>query len=511
MRFDKNYTYLFAGFFVLTLIYLLAEYILTNHQFGVPLDDTWIHFRFAENFANGHFFQYNIGEPTPGTTSPLWVVILSIPFLISPNIYIPFTLVVGSLFFLLTCIETYKLSAKLGFNPNYSLIITFLTLLNGRLLWSSLSGMEITLCCYLIVLITRIHLLEIEKGKINVTTGLLLGLSVVTRPECYLFAAIYYILSLIFLRKNLKSNIGLILFSILFFLIIILPYPFFCYATTGSFLPNTFKGQDAGLRLIPDFKYLMETARLFIKDNIVIFLLWLASIIYFIRSIFKKKIENKFLFINLWISLLPLVSSFIAPTWRHHGRYLIPLIPFINIASINIFAKTYERLKRWNVHEIKVQGTIFLVILFILSGIGAFVYGRALGWNSDNINEQQVKIAYWLKQNLPNEKCFAINDIGAITFITDKRIIDMEGLVSPEFLRLRNTSDPESNDKMMKIFKANNVNYLIIYIGHEWFEGLYNKFHFALEKVYSSKLDNNTICGEAEMFVFKIHWEKLNY
>ena len=41
-------------------------------EFGFPLDDSWIHFRFAENLAAGKGFSFNPGVPTGLTTSPLW-------------------------------------------------------------------------------------------------------------------------------------------------------------------------------------------------------------------------------------------------------------------------------------------------------------------------------------------------------------------------------------------------------------------------------------------------------
>jgi len=238
---DRNYLYILILYAVLTISYLISEFVITGHQFGAPLDDTWIHFRFAENFAKGHFFEFNIGTPTPGTTSPFWVIILSIPFLISSKLILPFSYIIGSVFFLLVGIETYRLSNKLGFEKKYALLISVLTLLAGRLAWSSLSGMEITLFCYLTVIIVKTHLGEIEHNKIKIVTGLLLGLAAVTRPETYLLAVIYYLLTVIFLRKVIKQNLVNLVLSLLVFTVIILPYPIFSYAVKGNFLPSTFE------------------------------------------------------------------------------------------------------------------------------------------------------------------------------------------------------------------------------------------------------------------------------
>src|SRR4030095_15507107 len=225
-------------FFILQAAYLYTEYNITRHQFGVPLDDVWIHFRYAENFAAGNFFQYNPGEPTPGTTSPLWVVLLSIPFLISPDFILPFALFLSSLFFLYSLLELFELCLKLGFYPDSSIFTALLTLLAGRLLWSSLSGMEITLFVLLCILVFRNHIKELENKKLLVSTGLLLGLTGITRPEAYLLALIYYGVSVILLRNTLKENVSKLFLSLIIFVIIVLPYPLFCYFTVGEFLPN---------------------------------------------------------------------------------------------------------------------------------------------------------------------------------------------------------------------------------------------------------------------------------
>ncbi len=494
-------------FVLFTLIYLTAELIITGNQFGVPLDDTWIHFRFAENFAHGHFFEYNIGEPTPGTTSPLWVVILSVPFLFSRSLIIPYSLLIGSLFFLFACFEVYKISLKLNFNPNYALLITLLTVMNGRLLWSSLSGMEITLFVWLTLLTARIHLSEIESNKINLYTGIILGFAALTRPETYLFGLLYYFATIILLRKSLKQNLLPLLLSFILFVIILSPYPLFSYSLTGKFVPNTFQGQQGAFRYLPDINFIDATWRLFFKDNFIVFILWIISTGYFIRSVFKKNIEQKFLLVNLWVTLFPVISAFLTPNWRHHGRYLIPLIPFINLASINILIKFIEHYRQRKPQLLKYRRKLIaLTILLTIAGAG--IFAEMIGKNTDNINDQQVTIAKWINQNLPNEQVIALNDIGAITFLTNKRIIDMEGLVTPEILKIRRMNLEDQDPNVMALLKKNNVNYLIIY--PQWYEILMNKYSNGFTQVFSAKLDENTICGGIEMFVYKINWDRIN-
>src|SRR5262245_35937504 len=42
-----------------------------------PLDDSWIHLHFARNLAEGAGFAYNPGVPVPGSTAPLWTLVLA--------------------------------------------------------------------------------------------------------------------------------------------------------------------------------------------------------------------------------------------------------------------------------------------------------------------------------------------------------------------------------------------------------------------------------------------------
>ncbi|MCI0716324.1 MAG: hypothetical protein L0Y77_08405 [Chlorobi bacterium] len=505
---DKHILTIVLLYIFLQIFYLIAEYQIAGHRLGVPLDDTWIHFRFAENFSKGDFFEYNIGEPTPGTTSPLWVIVLSIPFLFSQAAVLPFALITSSLFFLLVLTELYKLCLKLGFEALYSLFITLITMLCGRLLWSSLSGMEITLFCWLSILIFKNHLKELENKKSFIANGLLLGIAANVRPETYLLAGIYYLVSLILYKNNIKQNIKSFLLSFLIFIVLIIPYPVFSYVHTGGFLPSTYEGQVGSVKYLPDFKYLIETGKLFVKDNLLIVLLWFSAMGYFVYSLMTKRADKKFLLINLWVILLPAVSSIAAPNWRHHGRYLIPLIPFINIISIYILRKIHLHIqsKEHRNHNLLRKISIVLVLIFSINS--AVVFANALGWNVENINNQQVKIGSWLNANLPEEKAFGTNDIGAITHITKKYTVDLAGLVTPEVFKFQKLSYAEGARALFKLLKSKDVNYIIIY--PDWYEYIMENYSYALEQVYSARLERNTICGGIELFVYKIKWDKLS-
>jgi len=503
-----NYLFISGGCVIITLSYLLTEYIITGQHFGVPLDDVWIHFRYAENFSQGHLFEYNVGEPTPGTSSPLWVILISISFLLRLD-PIVFSIALSSLFFLLTCFETYRLSLRLELSRNFSLMAAMLVVFAGRLAWSSLSGMEITLFCWLTLFAANLHLEEVKQNQVNLLTGLVFGLASVTRPEGVLLAMIYFGITLLQAKggpaqvpPNTQPKVRRLILSIIIFLFIILPYGVFSYLHTGSFLPNTFKGQGGEFRLIPDITFLRGTGKLFFKDNVIILILWFTAMGIFIRSLIRGALERNFLLINLWIILLPMASSVLTPNWRHHGRYLIPLIPFVIIASLHVVQRFKDKIPQ----AVFKSGMVVMVLLTLVSTV---VYGRALGWNVENINHQQVKVAEWLNQSLPEEKVFGMNDIGAIGFITKKKVVDMAGLVNPAVFQFQKMPEPEGTKNLLKLLKDSGVNYIIIY--PHWYQYLTSHYADALEKIYSARLAYNTICGGDEAVVYKIKWDLISF
>ena len=70
----------------IAVVYLLLVTRFTMQQndgnIGALLDDTWIHVRFASHISDGQGLSYNEGELTTGATSPLWVLMLAVPYTI---------------------------------------------------------------------------------------------------------------------------------------------------------------------------------------------------------------------------------------------------------------------------------------------------------------------------------------------------------------------------------------------------------------------------------------------
>src|SRR5581483_3131331 len=64
---------------VAVLCYVLVAYV-QNGTFGFPLDDAWIHQVYARNLGTHLEFSFFPGQPSAGSTSPLWAILLAVGY-----------------------------------------------------------------------------------------------------------------------------------------------------------------------------------------------------------------------------------------------------------------------------------------------------------------------------------------------------------------------------------------------------------------------------------------------
>jgi hypothetical protein len=68
-----------------------------------------------------------------------------------------------------------------------------------------------------------------------------------------------------------------------------------------------------------------------------------------------------------------------------------------------------------------------------LGYLAALRYARQI----ENINVMHLATGEWLDQNVPQDVLLALDDIGGITYVSRRRMVDMIGLMTPEALRFR--------------------------------------------------------------------------
>ena len=509
INFEKKmpYKWLLLSLFLMALVLLFyavqTELNLTEGQLGAPLDDAWIHFQFARNLSHGNGFSYNPGEPTPGSTAPLWTLLLAGIGLFTTDFLVP-SLVLSAVFFLLAVGLTYGFVFELTASRWVSWLAALGVIFAGRLLWAGLAGMETTAFAAMSLLAVWLY----TRQGLRPLPVLLFGLAGQLRPEGHalfalavadtLWTAVYQ------QRQTVGTVIKLILKAGLVYSLIAAPYTIFSLMTTGHPLPNTFYAK-VGSEHFFSWRTLRETVRLHWLDNPVSLILLPLGL---------KPLWRRSRLTFIWLLGLPLLTAVIVDFVWHHGRYTMPLIPFQMIAAAIGIHWLSDKVRHKYLFVVKsrlVQLSLLglVTLVFVVGGAWRVPHwARMLGNNSREILEIDVALGHWLAENTPADTLIAVDDIGAITYLSQRRIVDMNGLVSPEMWpALRQPVGLPRNQAAVRILSAANPAYLVGFPLWHW-EIMTNTA--VAQPIHRVQTDSRTIIAEQEAVVYQTNWPYLD-
>jgi hypothetical protein len=501
-RFGGSASLLLLGCLTLS-IFALVAYRVTDAQGGVPLDDAWIHFQFARNLARGDGLSFNPGEPTSGSTAPLWTLLLAAVYLVGGRFPVAGQLLSG-VCFLATLAATTALGQRLTGDRWTAWLAGAVVAVNGRMVWAGLSALETCLFAALSLLAINAHLDDRAARRYRLRTAALFGLAALSRPEGYLLFALA-------MADCVWSNMSergrdsafwrrLPVLPVGLFAAIVLPYLVFSLRTSGHLLPNTYHAKTV-VDFSLDRDFLSVAARYLILDNPLLLPLYVLGVGVLLR---------RATLLSLWSAGLPLVYAFLHASLYQHGRYLMPLIPCNAVVSVVglVEARRLALRRGWRVRETGVFRkplVSVLVIVLIVAGTAWRLPTMAslYAGNVDNINHMHVALGRWTAENTPPDAILALNDIGAITYISERPVVDLAGLITPEVVPLLHSPD---RDALLADFMAERgVEYVIIF--PDWFPGLAARSD-VLEEIHRVTLENRTIAGGETMVIYRAHWRR---
>ncbi len=249
---DRNYlAFLLLLPLAAVLLFLIREYQVAG-AFGFPLDDSWIFWVFARNLATGNGFSFNPGQVILGTTSILWVLVLSGSYLITHHVVFIGKLW-GIIFFLASVLLTYRICLFHTRSRTTAVAGTMTFALAPALIFGALSGMEISLATFLLCLTLYFHLSEKGKDRRIFASPILGGLCFMARPELIMLYPLLLLHDYVRTGRNPDhGGSGILPTPVVRKLIIFLASLGLCLSLsrllTGSLLPNTLaaKTLDSG-------------------------------------------------------------------------------------------------------------------------------------------------------------------------------------------------------------------------------------------------------------------------
>ncbi len=516
--------------FALAYYYLMVAKA-ANGYFSFPLDDPWIHLTFAKNLAKYFSFSYFKNEmATAGSTSPVYTILVALGFFISNNEMI-ISYFFGILFFILSGVYFYKLSGFDFPKENYfALLFTAIFIADKWMSFISVSGMETTMFIFQLLAAAYFY-----RQRNAVLFAVFFGLILWGRPDGVTFMgalAVDYVFAHLF-SKNDKSiklftkndfiKIGVISGAI------VLVYFIMNYALSGSVLPNTYSAKLTYYG--PDFKSRSEFLKLEVWGYFtagaygILAAGFIFAVLKMLFDITKKKYNPNILYV-VFVFALIFVYWYKLPYAHRFGRYMMPAIPFIILSSGLGFRELSKIIGSFFKSKNAANG--FMMIIAAVTIAYSFANYAA---NTKNyaeqcayIHDRQVVVAEWIRDNTKPEDIIATHDVGAIGYYSDRKIVDVAGLITPELIG--KIYDRNYTVYMTDYLKKNNVAYLAFI--REWYRVVnqnplftsvnkepieyFEVFKFEPDKTYIlGKEANSIILAAQDLLARKNYQQALQY
>lgn len=473
---------LVLGAAALPLVWFTARELAVAGAPGFPLDDSWIHLHFARNLVEGAGFSYNPGVPVAGSTAPAWTLLLALgawPF--GTSLLLAKTL--GVMLALATALVTRRAALAWGASRGAALTAAVALAWSGPLAWGALSGMEPPLAAALVGVALWAH----ARGHVP-ATALAAALATVARPEALLLVPLLVVAGPLSPRRFawLGGVTALVL----------VPAIWFSLATVGSAVPATaaakveggLLGWLGGVRepwgrtlLTRPWEFLSAWAVWLTGVNL---LLALALPLGLRRAWRRSRVLG---LASLALLVHPLGMALLAP-YRdpsfQEGRYSIHLLPLAAVlAALAIASLPWPRA---------------LGAALCVAGLVAVVpAAERYAWGVQNINAMQVHFGRWVSAHVPPGTPLALNDIGAIAYVSRRPVVDLMGLVTPDILPYRR----EGENGVIRYVLERCPPYVIVF--PEWFPRLTGGA-VALEPLHRVRLARNEVAGAREMVAYRL-------
>jgi len=396
---------------VLCLAWFLVAFIGT----GYAIDDTYIHLTYARNLADGYGLSFSSSDgPLYSCTSPAWAAILAVAYKLDAG-GLAAARLLSCMAGALTIFLLYMLSRSM-LSRGAAVFPPIMLALNPWWIRWSCSGMETALAALLVTACLLLHVRGREK-----TALILSGLGIIIRPELAVLGPI------LLLTGKRKEWLRCLSYSP-YWLTPTLAWIILAWFHFGSPVPASALSKVSDL---PLFSYLVSslirTGEVLITSDAVptALLILLAAG----AAVRKWSIPRPG---RQWLPCLLLPPAILAVIVAGRGpvvsRYLLPAWPLLLLVEVKgmqlIAARIGKRTRNlWKILAVTsiLVETLVLVTVFIPHMINM----------NHNLNVYR-NAALYMRDSLPDNAVVAVREVGVFGYLSEKELIDLEGLVTPE-------------------------------------------------------------------------------
>ena len=398
------------------------------------LEDAYITFRYSANIISGKGFVFNPGEHVLGTTTPLQTLLLALfsyPF--GPRAVPDVAAVLMPIFGLCAGLALYYVLVRRGIPMPAAALGMALLYADTAMIRTGIGGTETPLA--LLLMASSLWALVNERP---VAAGVFCGLLAMCRIDGLIWAA------LIFGATLLKSRRAVMVQGMAFALTI-LPWIIFAALYFGSPVPNSMlaKGvvRPGMAHALSDPERIMRYLQWFICGTGVKWgpwiPLWVLTLAIGAWHVLRKGTRDLAVIV---------VYPWVYAALMYFGRapryewYLLPItfvtLPVAAIGLYEIYKAAMGRL-RLNPRTVSYAGAILIIVLMVGYFSCVPLMLHRLKRAQENEDQFRRQVGLWLRDHARPTASVAMEAIGYQGFFSERRIIDMAGLVTPRAIEFK--------------------------------------------------------------------------
>lgn len=431
-------------FYIVGIVYAVCTIFFFFPKWTV--DDAYITFRYADNFATSGQLTWNVDEdPVEGYTGVLLPIVLAgaIRIGVSPETA---SHVIGVASYFLIAFFLFLIFKKIRVRPIVSSIILLFYLTFPFLFTNAWSGLETMLFAALITFSMFLAVVCFERKRRRAFFWLLpiLLLTSLTRPEGVVFSIAMIGAALIhtykFEKDIWKKRVWM---TALFYVLPAAIYFIWRVDYYGQFLPNTFYIKSGGgfaLNHIKDVTHFLVA--FFGVPAIGAMMLFVLE-----PDALREKIKQKKIFTGIqhivpvltacfaFLGVLLVQFTMTKLKMNFSYRFFIPFVPILLVALGTVAHLGTHMLTQTKAQQ-PIRFRLILVLLILLGGYYALQATHRLKdeikWAKEYrqlIETQHIPAAAFINQYIPKDEWLVmLYDAGAVPYFTGLQAIDMGGL-----------------------------------------------------------------------------------
>ena len=448
-----------SGFWLGLVLFALLVFGIRDYV----IDDTFIHLQFAKHVRDGAGLVFNTGDPVPGATAPLWPLVLGWLARGGADLVAlakALSLVAGLVALALFATAAHRLTLR----REHAEAATAAWAANAWMARWTPSGMETALA---VVLVLAGWVVAWGRGtpaspRRRFEVGLLWGLAALARPEAALLVALYAAASALWpagahgaapFVDRARAAAAVALGAA----VVLAPYAVYALGLYGSVLPQTLAAKGAGaVGPAVAVGQLVHAAKVV---GAVCAVEGLACLLLLPRfaTLWRQGDAAVHAASWGWLVLVPL--GYAVRGLPVLSRYLLPLLPLLVLYAW--WGLEHFRLSR----DTRWRRAALAAALGAALGLNLAVYRLQVVEHTREftlgMHRALIPWGEWLAANTPPDALVATPDIGAVAYYSDRRVLDLGGLVSPRIVPLMQRMDYDAMVRSFAFREAGRPAYLV--------------------------------------------------